>query len=165
MRALLFPLTALLAGCATPEVTAPSLAPRAAESIDPRVPVPEPVLPAAADAQLVARLEALVAQARAGDALFQAAADDARRLASAAGPPESESWVVAQQALSVAVAARAPVARAIAEIDSLGAERIQAQQGIAAANLRAILAAAAEVSAIDRRQSATVTGLQAELRG
>ena len=165
MRASALPLIVLLAGCAAPEVTAPSLAPRPAESIDPRVPVPDPVLPSAADAQLVARLDALIAQARSGDAAFQAAAANARRLAAGAGPRESESWVVAQQALSVAVAARAPVARAIAEIDALGAQSVVEHGGIGAANLRAILAAAAEVAAIDQREAATVSELQAALRG
>ena len=165
MRAFTLPLIVLLAGCAAPDVEAPSLAPRTAESIDPRVPVPEPVLPTAADAQLVASLDALVAQARSGDAAFQAAAADARRLAAAAGPRESESWVVAQQALSVAVAARAPVARAMAEIDAMGAQSVIELGGIGAANLRAILAAAAEVSAIDQREAATVSELQAALRG
>ena len=165
MRAFTLPLIVLLAGCAAPDVEAPSLAPRTAESIDPRVPVPEPVLPTAADAQLVASLDALVAQARSGDAAFQAAAADARRLAAAAGPRESESWVVAQQALSVAVAARAPVARAMAEIDAMGAQSVVELGGIGAANLRAILAAAAEVSAIDQREAATVSELQAALRG
>lgn len=164
MRSSALLLTILIAGCAAPGPEAPSLAPRAAEAIDPRVPVPEPVLASEPDAQLVRRLDALVAQALAADAQFEAAAADARRLVAAAGAPESESWVVAQQALSAAVAARGPVVGAVGEIDSIGAERIAAAGGIGAANFRAIKAAAARVAEIDEREARAVGAMQAALR-
>ena len=165
MRAALFLVPACLAtGCASPQTGFPSLAPRASEAIDPRVPVAEPVAAGTADPRLAERLEVLVAQAVAGDRAFQAAADDARRLAAAAGPRESESWVVAQQALSIAVGERAPVTRAVGEIDALGAQRIMATGGIAPANLAAITAAAARVAEIDDRQAASISGIQAALR-
>jgi len=164
MRALfLVPLLALGA-CAAPEASVSSLAPRAAEAIDPRVPIVAPEAAAPADPALVRQLEALVAQALAGVQAFDDAAAEARRLAAAAGARESESWVVAQEALSVAVAARAPVTRAVGEIDALGARQILEAGGIAPANLAAIRSAAARVGEIDERQAAAISAIQAMLR-
>ena len=165
MRALALLLPVLVAGCAAPQVAAPSLAPRAAEAIDPRVPVPEPVISAVPDPQLVDLLESLIAQARAGDSAFRAVIDDARRLAEIAGPPQSESWIAAQQSLSNAIAARGPVTGAMGDIDSLAAERIVAAGAVGKANLSAIEAAAARVAEIDDRQARIVSELQARLRG
>ncbi len=163
MRSLLILLLLGMAGCAARDVNAPSLAPRPAEAIDPRVPVPEPELPTQADPKLLERLQALVAQAESGDEAFGAAIAEARRLASSAGPSETESWVVAQQALSKAIAARAPVTQAVGEIDALGARSVVAHGGIGAANLRAIEDAAAKVAAIDDREAAALDGVQALL--
>ena len=164
MRALLFlPILLDTAACAAQDSSAPSLAPRAAETIDPRVPVPDPELPTTADAQLTERLRALVAQAVSGDEAFRAAISDARRLAEAAGPAESESWILAQQALSKSIAAREPVTRAVGEIDALGARSVVTHGGIGAANLKAIESAAAQVSAIDEREAAVLTAVQAML--
>jgi hypothetical protein len=152
-----------LAGCSAPRVNAPSLAPRPAETIDPRLPVPEPVLPTTPDAALVDHLNGLVAQAQAGDSQFQPVADAAEHAVAAAGPAQSESWIAAQQALSVAVAARAPVTRAAADVDSFGAQRIQQLGGIAAADLKALDAASAKVRAIDDREAALIKSLQDRL--
>ena len=165
MRALALLLPVLAAGCGAPHVAAPSLAPRAAEAIDPRVPVPEPVISAVPDPQLVDLLESLIAQAQAGESAFRAVIDDARRLAEVAGPPQSESWIAAQQALSNAIAARGPVTGAMGDIDSLAAERIVAAGAVGKANLTAIEAAAARVAEIDDRQASIVSALQARLAG
>ncbi|MGH6728936.1 MAG: hypothetical protein ACREBK_02190, partial [Sphingomicrobium sp.] len=59
-----------LAACTRPGSAYPSLAPRAAEAIDPRVPIERPINDRPADAELVARLDALVALARQGDVAF-----------------------------------------------------------------------------------------------
>jgi hypothetical protein len=163
MRALPFLIVPILFGCASPEVNAPSLAPRAAEAIDPRVPVPDPVIPMNPAAGLVEHLDRLVAQAVAGDQLFQPLAARALELADAAGPKESETWIVAQQALSAAVAARSPVTAAVGDIDALGAGRIQKLGGIAAGDLMAIGAAAAKVGGIDDRENASIEAIQAKL--
>ena len=163
MRSALLPLLLVLSACAASTVNAPSLAPRPAEAIDPRLPVEGPALPADANPQLVGQLNALIAQAIAGDETFRSAAAQAERLAAAAGAPRSESWIVAQQALSAAMAARTPVTRALADIDDLGAERIERLGGIGAADLAAISAAAARVAEIDDRQSSTITRIQARL--
>nr|MBA3511606.1 hypothetical protein [Sphingomonas sp.] len=78
---------------------------------------------------------------------------------------QSESWVVAQQALSAAVAARGPTTRALGDIDALAASALARQGGIAPADLAAIEAAAAQVGALDRRHSQTIDALQARLGG
>ena len=154
----------LLASCAAPLANTPSLAPRAAEALDPRLPVGGEVVIGPADPALEARLAELVRLARLGDNAFVVAAAEAERLAAGAGGPQSEAWVVAQQALSVAVAARGQTTRAMGDIDEIAATRIADQRGIAPGNLAAIRSAAAEVSAIDRRQSERIDRLQARLR-
>lgn len=158
------PLVMLMAvtACAAP-TNAPSLAPRPAEAIDPRVPVPEAIPPSTVSPGLRDQLAALLAQAASGDEAFRPLAEHARQLAADAGAKESESWVVAQQALSAAVAARAPVATAVANIDALGGQRIQATGGIGRADLKAIDAAAARVAEIDRQETALIAEIQARL--
>ena len=159
----LLAMIATASACSAPGVDAPSLAPRPAEAIDPRIPVPDPVLRSTPDPQLVDQLASLVASARAGDGEFRAAADVAAGLASQAGAAESESWVLAQQALSVAVAARERVARAAGDLDALSAARVRQFGSIGAADLRAIQAASAEISAIDRSEAVRVSEIQAQL--
>src|SRR5436190_13697547 len=120
MRAGTYPLLILIAAvgaCAAPGGPYPSLQPRAAEAIDPRVPVERPMNNRPVTPALASRLAELVAQARSGDAAFEPAADQAEHLAAAAGAPQSEGWVAAQQALSVAAAARGPTGAALGDID------------------------------------------------
>ena len=153
----------LLSACATQQSTEPSLAPRAAEAIDPRVPIPSDVIAGPVDPALASRIAELVAEVRAGDAAFQMASQNAETLANAAGPQESESWIVAQEALSALVATRGPVTRAIADLDALAAGRIAATGGILPGDLAAIQAATAEAGAIGQRQAETIDRLQARL--
>jgi hypothetical protein len=126
--------------------------------------VPEPVLSATADAALLNQLSGIEARARSGHSKFFAAAALARAAASSAGASGSESWIAAQQALSALVATRAPVTRALAEIDELAAARVQRLGGIAAADLRAIQSAAARVGELDRSEAGLINQLQAQLR-
>ena len=163
MRAIILPLL-LLAGCASGSAP-PSLLPRAAESIDPRLAVVRPMNDRAVDPALAAQLAALIRQAQAGDAAFQPAAAAAERLAASAGAPQSEGWTVAQEALSAAIAAREPTARALGDIDALGATKLQAQAGFAPNDLAAIQSAGAEVGAIDRRQAETIAAIHRRLGG
>jgi hypothetical protein len=162
-----FPLSVVLAlaGCTATTGPGPSLAPRTAESIDPRVPVVSTAIARPVDPALVAQLGELVRAAQQGDGAFAAAAGEAQRLATSAGAAQSESWIVAQQAVSAAVAARAPTTRALGDIDALAASALARQNGIAPADLGAIEAAAAEVGAIDRRQAQVIDALQARLGG
>ena len=165
MRFLLLPVSLLLVACATSQSPEPSLAPRAAEAIDPRVPIPDEIVTGPADPALAARIAELLGEVRSGDAAFQAAAQNADALAAAAGPAESESWIVAQEALSAVVAARAPVTKAIADLDELAAGRIAASGGILPGDLAALQAATSEASAIGQRQADVIDRLQARLAG
>ncbi len=144
----------LLAACSTSGGPYPSLQPRAAESIDPRLEPVRPVNDRPVAPALAARLDALVAQARAGDAEFAPAIAEAERLAAAAGAPQSESWIAAEQAPSAGVAGRRAAAGA------LGANALQTQGGIAPNDLDAIQSAAAEVLAIARGQTSRIDATQ-----
>ena len=157
--------TGTLAACSAPPGPSPSLAPRAAEAIDPRIPIVNAVRSGPVDSNLAAHLAALVDQAQAGDAAFRSAAAEAERLAQAAGAPQSEGWIAAQEALSAAQAARGPTTHALGDIDGLAASALQTKGGIAAADLAAIQAAAARVAEIDRAQAARILALKARLGG
>ncbi|MFL6758601.1 hypothetical protein [Sphingomonas sp.] len=154
---------AALSACSAPGGPYPSLQPRAAEAIDPRVPVNRPVNNRPVTPALASRLSALVEQARAGAGPFDSAASEAERLAAAAGAPQSEGWIVAEQALTAAIAARRPVATALGDIDALAASALQAQQGLAPNDLAAVMDAQAEVGTLDARQSARVDAVQKRL--
>ena len=154
---------AALAGCAPSGGPFPSLQPRAAEMIDPRVPVIRPMNDRPVTPELAARLEALVSQARSGDAAFGPRAAEAQRLAASAAGPQSESWTVAQEAFSAAIAARLPTSNALGDIDALGATALQTQGGLAPADLAAIQSAGAEVGAIDARQAEILAAIQRRL--
>ncbi|MDQ3246207.1 MAG: hypothetical protein M3Q52_04820 [Pseudomonadota bacterium] len=153
-----------IAGCQAAGVPPPSLAKRSAETIDPRLPVQWSVIEVA-DPAVEARLAELMRQARAGDLTFNAALAVARRLTDAAGPPRSESWIAAQQAVSAAVAARATTTRAMGDIDALGAELIGRGNATGLGAFASVRSAQAEVAAIDSRQASAIDALQARLRG
>ncbi|HEX3676378.1 MAG TPA: hypothetical protein VHU79_03155, partial [Sphingomicrobium sp.] len=155
MRAQLFFLLATIAlgACSTAGGPYPSLKPRAAEATDPRIQPVRPVNDRPVSPALAAQLARLVDEARAGDTAFGPAATEAQRLAAIAGASQSESWIVAQEALSAAIAARRPTALAQADIDALGATALQTQGGIAPNDFKAIHTAAAEVLEIARGQT------------
>jgi hypothetical protein len=153
----------MLAACSSPGGPFPSLQPRAAERIDPRLPVDRPMNDRPATPALAARLDVLVGQARSGEDAFNSAAAAAERLAVNSGPPQSEGWIAAQEALSAAVSARQPVAEALAAIDALGADKLQAQAGLAPNDLAAIQGAASAVGAIDRAQAGRIAAIQQRL--
>jgi hypothetical protein len=163
MRSALLLTILTLAACAPAGGPFPSLQPRASEEIDPRVAVVRPMNERPVTASLAARLAELVAQARSGDAAFDPLADQAERLAAAAGAPQSETWVAAQQALSAAVEARGPTVRALGDIDAIGATMLQTQQGLAPADLAAIETAGAEAGAIDQRQADRIAAVERRL--
>lgn len=156
-------LTAGVAACSAPAGRYPSLQPRAAEAIDPRLQPPAPVNDRPAKPALVSQLAALVGEARSGDAAFAPAIANAEQLASAASAPHSEGWIAAQEALSAAIAARKPTAVAQADIDAIGATALQTQGGIAPNDLKAIQAAATEVRAIATRQTDRIAAVQKRL--
>jgi hypothetical protein len=152
-----------LGACSSTKGTYPSLQPRAAEDIDPRVPIEKPMNSRPVTPALAAQLGQLVSDARAGDAAFEPALSQAERLASSAGAPQSDGWIAAQEALSAAIAARAPTTKALGDIDSLSSTLLRTNGGIAPNDLSAIKFAAAEVAAIDDRQRERINALKARL--
>lgn len=154
---------ALLAGCA-PLGEVPSLERRAAESIDPRVPVADRSLVLAADPQLAAELAGLRSRARAAAADAEPAIDAAESRVAAAGARESESWIAAQQSISAAIAARAPFTQALGDLDRLIAERIRNRTRLVPQDLAAAQAVADELAAVDRGQSERLDSLQRRLQ-
>ncbi|MFN3946334.1 MAG: hypothetical protein ACK4K7_15560 [Allosphingosinicella sp.] len=168
MRTALFRLSAALApallaaGCVAPGPF-PSLAPRAAErdgSVEDPVRAPVPV---AGDAALRARVAALLNEARSGEAAFDRAMAPAAAAAARAGGQGSESWIAAQQAVSVAEAARAPTVTALAELDALALAR--AGQPTNQEDYEALLAAVAEAQRLSGGQSARLDRLRAAISG
>jgi hypothetical protein len=154
-----------LVGCAAPSGSVPSLTPRAAEAIDPRVPVVTAATSQPASPALAVRLAELISQARSGESAFALAVAEAQRLAAVASPAQSETWVVAQEAVSAAVAARAPATQALGDIDGIAAMELTTNGGISPADFAAIEAAAGEVKAIDQRQAEIIASLQRRLGG
>ena len=152
-----------LSACAAPGGPYPSLRPRAAEAIDPRVPVVRPMNDRPVTPELAARLAALVDQAQAGDVAFDGAASAAEKLAASAGAAQSESWIAAQESLSAAIAARRPTATALGDIDEIGATALQTQGGIAPNDLAAIQRAAALAGSLDQRQAQRIDAMQKRL--
>ncbi len=153
----------MAAGCSSTITTEPSLAPRAAESVDPRLPIPETAPTGPVDAALAQQLQALVDTARAGTSPFNAQESEAARLAAAAGPMASESWIAAQAALSRLVERHGVTTRAAGDIDALAANRLEGQHWIRPADQQAIAAAAAEVASINRAQTEAIGRLTGQL--
>ena len=160
MRSILLLLTAFtVAGCSTSPGPEPSLGPRAAEAIDPRLPILETAPTGSVDPALAAQLQALVSTALAASPAFDARAAEANRLAAAAGPMASESWVAAEQALSRLVEQYGETTRVAGDIDALAANRLEGQRWVSPADRSAIAAAAAEVAAISDPQAAAIDRL------
>jgi hypothetical protein len=159
----LVPVSLALSACSSPGGPYPSLQPRAAEAVDPRVPVERPLNDRPVTPALAAQLSSLIGQARSGDAAFEPTAAKAEQLTAGAGAVQSESWIAAQEALSAAIAARGPTATAVGGIDTLAATLLQTNGGIAPNDLSAIQAASAAVGAIDRRQAARIDAMKQRL--
>jgi hypothetical protein len=154
---------AALSGCSKVGGPYPSLQPRSAETIDPRLPVAPLSSPAAVSAGLAGQLGALVSQARAGDSAFRPAMAQAERLARSAATRQSESWILAQQALSAAAAARGPTTRALGDVDALAATQLEQAQTIPPADLAAVSQAAAAISSIAAEQQARIDAVARRL--
>lgn len=124
---------ALIGGCASDQKNYPSLARRPAERIanDPAqampttAPLPAPI---PAPAQLAARLDTLVADARAAHERFRTRQARAEQLVAAASGAAvaSESWAVATVALADLESARSDAMVALADLDALlAADRVE----------------------------------------
>jgi len=162
-RFLLLTCVPLAAGCTPATSPEPSLAPRPAEAIDPRLPIPDEAPAGTTDPALASRLSALVADVRSGLPAFEAREAEAARLAAAAGPQASEGWIAAEQALSRLIEQHGVTTRAAADIDALASSRLERQRWISPADRQAISAAAAEVDAINARQADAIDRLKDRL--
>ena len=164
MRSSAVSLVLALTACSAPGVgPEPSLAPRPAEAIDPRVPIPADGPPGIVDTALALRLEGLVAEARAAAPTFGAREAEATRLAAAAGPRSSESWIAAQQALSRMIEQFGITTRVAGDIDALASTRLKDNRWIAPADQAAIAAASAAVASISEPQAATIARIREQL--
>lgn len=163
MKSLALTLSLLLAGCAATSANEPSLARRPAEAIDPRLPIASAAPVGTVDPAIATRLGQLIASGNEGARSFDAALGQAEALAGAAGPAQSESWIAAQEALSALEGARAKTTSALAEIDSLAADRVQHGGALGRADQASIEAASNELGAIAERQNATIDRLAARL--
>ena len=146
------------AGCAAPGPY-PSLATREGERLyasgDPvRVAPDAPDRPG-----LASRIASLLAEGRSGNARFEEAVGSARSLASRAGPPGSESWIAAQQALSRTEAARAATVRALADLDALAVEEAR-EAPLSPGDYRRLIEGTAALQTIADRQHDELARLQ-----
>ena len=153
-----------IAACSTPSAEPePSLAPRAAEAIDPRIPIPAEVPPGPVDPALASQLADLVAQARAGIEAFEKRQSNAERLAAGAGPMASESWIAAQQALSLLIEQYGVTTQVATSIDALGSGQLGRQHWIKPGDQQAILSAARQVAEISNAQASAIDRLKENL--
>ena len=147
----------LVSGCAT-EGPFPSLAPREVER---NVSLEEPVrtpLVVAAEPGLRSRAAELLALARKGERDFDAAYGPAARAAGRAGAAGSESWTVAQEAISRVEAARAETIQALADLDALVVAR--ANQPTNAEDFETLTAAFEQAQRIAQGQQARLERLR-----
>ena len=153
----------LAPACSTVSMSEPSLAPRAAESIDPRLPIHANVPVGPVDSVLAGRLRELVETARSAVPAFEMQEAEAAGLASAAGPMASESWIAAQLALSMLIEQYGVTTRAAGDIDALAANQLDNQRWIRPADQQAIASASAEVAVIGNAQAAAIDKLKNQL--
>jgi hypothetical protein len=116
----ILPLLLALAGCTGAAAGYPSLAPRPIESLSLAEPTRPAPAPAVADPAALTQYAPIVEQAHADDANFRETLkqerDTLERGRSAARG--SDAWIAAQTALSRVETARAPVARALSDLDA-----------------------------------------------
>ena len=158
---LLAPLLLSLAACAA-QGTFPSLQPRAVEQ---NVTTEEPMRTRAlvpGDPALRARAAELLALARRGQSDFNAAYGEASAAATRAGAAGSESWTLAQQAISRVEAARDETTRALAELDQLQVAR--SARPTNQEDFEAIDAAVGEAQRLAEEQQARLERLRARVR-
>lgn len=151
--------SALVAACAADADKYPSLARRPAERASGEAPPPPPpVVALPPNAEVLARLDRLVAQAREADGRFRAREASARSLSSAArgAAMGSEPWAVASVALADLESARSQAMIALADLDAL-----YAAARVAGNDVSAISAARDSVIALVAGQDRVL----AELRG
>lgn len=118
--ALILPVLLALAGCTGASAGYPSLAPRPIEALSLAEPARPAPAPAVADATALARYAPVIGQARVDDATFRRTFQQERDTLERGreAPRGSDAWTAAQTSLSRVETARAPVARALSELDA-----------------------------------------------
>lgn len=151
-------------GCASNEGDFPSLGERpaereyAAEQMAP--PAVRPPLPD--DPALASRVAGFVAEAREASGGFSAAIGRAEAATGRAGAPGSDGWTIAQEEISRAISAQAPLTRVAGALDDYAAARAR-ETPISPGDIARLNAAAAEVHAIAERQAERIRRLEASL--
>lgn len=139
----------------------PSLLPRDVEQLSLEEPIrTDP--PIATNPAIRARAASLLAAVRSGDGAFETAYRQALPRARAAGPSGSDSWIIAQEAISRVEAARGPSTAAFAELNTFIIDR--ADEPTDPADHQAINASLAAAEAIVTDQATRITGLQRLVR-
>lgn len=144
----------------------PSLAKRPAESRDRSIPPPPVVEAAPVDAGLAAEVDRATREATVADGAFQQMLAKNRASVSAAkgASPASESWIVAQVAISALDSARYESVAALAALDTLHVERQDAQDaGRVQTDLATIDPARLRVLALVDAQNDVLDGLRRQL--
>lgn len=163
----LLALPLVLVACARTGGDFPSLAPRPIEQRSDAIETSPPTPPAPTDPALRADLDRLLKKARDGESAFAALLGPTERAVSGArgALPSSEAWVTAQQLLSALDAARAETASALAELDSLYVDLAdKATRNASMGGVEEAYSARTEVEALNNRQIARLTELQAALK-
>lgn len=154
-----------LASCGTTDMGAgPSLAKRPYEgSFDVPIQALPVAPPGALPADLAGRLRSWEQAAAEGQSGFGSERDAAQRAVQAASGAAiaSESWVVAQQAISRLIAARAPTTGALADIDRLYMQRSDAEEFDGMPDIYALRERIAEMVAA---QDAAIDSLSGSLK-
>ncbi len=153
-----------LPACSADTANYPSLARRPAERAASNTPTAAPApVSTAPDAELPARLAALVERARDADARFVSLRDQAERAVAAGsgGAPGSEGWAVASVALASLESARSDAMIALADLDQLYAAARIASSG----EWATIAAARDQVTALIGEEDRILAGLRGRLGG
>jgi hypothetical protein len=117
-------------------------------------------LPLPSDPKISARIESIARPALDSEAVFDAAAVEAERIVSRAGPSGSDSWVLAQMRVSALERSRYAVKSGLAELDSVRRELMAAPKS---EDLNTLEDRIRQIEALDARQDATMQRLQATL--
>jgi|LauGreDrversion4_2_1035121.scaffolds.fasta_scaffold36635_1 hypothetical protein len=162
MKAVL-PLIALLLSACAGKGAFPSLNPRPIEAQAAgflQEPDQQVALPLPSDPKISARIESIARPALDSEAVFDAAAVEAERIVSRAGPSGSDSWVLAQMRVSALERSRYAVKSGLAELDSVRRELMAAPKS---EDLNTLEDRIRQIEALDARQDATMQRLQATL--
>jgi hypothetical protein len=151
-------------GCASDKGDFPSLAQRPAErDYAAEQMAPPKVRPALPDDPTVAqRASGFVGAAREAEGGFARAYETAAAAVARAGPVGSDSWILAQEAVSRAIAAQAPVTRIAGELDDYAAARAR-QTPVSPGDLARLQEATADIHRVAEAQTARIRRLEASL--